>query len=714
MKKQIIIVLLIVFICPFIETNGQYLTNWLNIGSYHNWFSEIGAEVEHGNKAVQQFGARWPAEYRYQDMQCAKALWIGTTNFFEREQVRAHKVVHVGPRVTGTGEFYPVDFKLYSKYEIPRITADGSNSIPEDDIEFDDNNVNPNILGDRMIYNEVNNELGITVKRRIFKFNQQYHDNYIVSEYTFVNTGNANSDPSIEFPDRTLTDVMFYFQYRISVNRQVRYIVDNSAGWGVNTVLDARGERVEDGRYEGDNPLGLRFQFAFHGKHGLFSKGWDNTGMPIIDRSGDVSPYYVPRADTVGRLGAAQFWGIMTLFASDAPNSMTDDETQPRTTRYISSDDAMNYNNDHRNYSRGTTEYNMMITGHPSKRHINMIEGDGYLPTLYAEPKGIPSTGSSNAAGYSIANGYGPYTLAHGDSVRIVMVEAVAGLSWDSCISIGKKYKNFIRKIEGAPQYNHREKNLLFLTGKDSLIQTFTRAKAAYDNNWNIPQAPLPPKSFSATSAGGRIDLAWDLDPNTPAVAGFEIYRSISEPMLEDGYAPGRYDTKYELVATLGPSERSFKDSVNISKNFDYFYYIQCLGAASDNNNPTINPTGVLKSHRLAAQTFNPVQVLPEGKSKLEGIVRVVPNPYISNSEFRYTDRDNKLVFMNIPGECTIDIYTEIGEKIESIDHTNGSGSHMWYMTTYSNQIIVSGIYIAVVTDTKTGDKELVKFVVIR
>jgi hypothetical protein len=55
-----------------------------------------------------------------------------------------------------------------------------------------------------------------------------------------------------------------------------------------------------------------------------------------------------------------------------------------------------------------------------------------------------------------------------------------------------------------------------------------------------------------------------------------------------------------------------------------------------------------------------------------------------------------------------------LGELIKTIEHKNGSGDEFWYQVTSSGQIIVSGIYIAVITDTVTGENHLAKFTIIR
>lgn len=83
MKLKITIILIL--ISTVLTINAQYVNKWMSVGTLHNWYSEIGSEREHGFQPIQQFGMQWPAQYNYQDMQCAKGLWIGAKNFTEVE-----------------------------------------------------------------------------------------------------------------------------------------------------------------------------------------------------------------------------------------------------------------------------------------------------------------------------------------------------------------------------------------------------------------------------------------------------------------------------------------------------------------------------------------------------------------------------------------------------------------------------------------------------
>ncbi|MEO8398625.1 MAG: hypothetical protein ABI550_02295, partial [Ignavibacteriaceae bacterium] len=185
---------------------------------------------------------------------------------------------------------------------------------------------------------------------------------------------------------------------------------------------------------------------------------------------------------------------------------------------------------------------------------------------------------------------------------------------------------------------------------------------------------------------------------------GFEIYRATGKP-----------DSTYHLIYTASTSEKSFDDLTPV-RGLSYYYYIVSVGSEASNNGNGLTPPGKLRSSRYYTQTFNSaVLKRPAGTSMDQ--IRIVPNPYIisSSKELGFGElQANRLAFFNIPGKSTIKIYTEIGELIKTIEHTDGSGDEYWDSVTSSNQIIVSGIYIAVVENSDTGERKILKFVVIR
>ncbi len=125
-----------------------------------------------------------------------------------------------------------------------------------------------------------------------------------------------------------------------------------------------------------------------------------------------------------------------------------------------------------------------------------------------------------------------------------------------------------------------------------------------------------------------------------------------------------------------------------------------------------------LSSNRIYTQTYDPTYF--KAKRKPGGTmldIRIVPNPYSVVSDpswLRFEGEPNKIAFLDIPGRCRIRIYTELGELIREIEHTNGSGDEYWDSYTSSRQIVVSGIYIVVFEDLFTGERAMRKLSVIR
>lgn len=685
--KNLLPLVIILFLGTQLVTYGQFKNVWMSAGSLHNWYSEIGSELEEsGFLRTQQFGMQWPAIYNYQDAQAARGMWIGAKDFTDdKGQFFPFKVCTVGPRQPQFYPFFPLKFELKAKFANTNVSVNGNLSYQKN-VEID--KVDPTLPFDRMIDNVINSQLGITVNRKILQFAQQYNDNYIVYEYTFTNTGNTDADSEIELPNNIVKDAYFWFTYRNSVNKSVRYVIGNASGWGINTMNDTRGDGVKA------DPVNERYRASFSW-HGFFpgkDVSYDNIGGPIWALNATAAGFN-DRADTVGRLGGSAFIGTVTLHADKSASEKVDDLNQPRTTDYINSDHSLLLAGANAlNTDRMTQEYALMAAGRKTPRHADAVEPSGD----FAIQKTAPNVGNASG-GISYNTGYGPYTLKHGESIRIVIAEAMNGIGRKQQLETGIRFKR--------NQITAEAKNRIVMQGKDSLMLTFKRATEAFKANWKIPQPPMPPTSFDVNSGGDRISLKWDVatnDPNPPTA--FRIYRAL-----------GNVDSAYTMIyETKSASERSYDDKALV-RGFNYYYYITAVGAPQAGGPGT--PAGRLESGRYFTQTYDPANLQRQAGEKLSDI-RIVPNPFNASAagkvRFPGTIDEDKIAFYNIPGECTIRIYTEIGELIKTIEHTNGSGDEYWYQITSSNQIIVSGIYIAVITDKKTGENHIAKFAIIR
>jgi len=202
-------------------------TTWMAVGDLRSWYHSAGCEIEVGRTSWtgdQQDGLQWPAQFSNQDNAAAKALWIGCTNFDDPIAGRTYpyKVIHIGPRgIDENNEFMTQKHEngdlvhdMIGKFDHPIVTVDDVGATELDFLEVVDE-VDPNLISDRMLYNVVNTSMGVTMTRKIYAYTQQNHSNYFIYEYVFKNTGIYDKDGSTH--NLTLTDVLFHWQYRYAI-----------------------------------------------------------------------------------------------------------------------------------------------------------------------------------------------------------------------------------------------------------------------------------------------------------------------------------------------------------------------------------------------------------------------------------------------------------------------------------------------------------------
>lgn len=664
-KLQTILPLFVWFVLIYRLAIGAE-TRWISISMLHNWFSSTGCEIEIGRRGLiedQQDGMRWPALYKLTDLQAAKGLWIGTKNFNDPIMGKKYgfKVVHAGPRgVDEHNEFMPKTFKLVGKFDHPLVLVD---EIPASHTVYEDlvDEIDEKLITDRMLYNKINTSIGVTVTRRIYANSQQFHNNYFIFDYIFKNTGIYNKNGDIISPHKTLEDVIFFFQYRWAISKYIgdsghRY-APQAATWGKSTV-----NQVLHPHYGDD----IRASFAWLGQYSEYEG--DNIGGPDITQD--------------GFLGAAQFPGVLTLHVDSAPDDTTDDPNQPAHAPYFFSgaDITQVSFNDQFNENNMTKEYQTMSSGFPLITHAEMV-GDGNADELSI----------AGGGGVSQGIGYGPFTIPPNDSIHIVLAECANGIDWHSCGEIGYKWFNEIGPyiLPDGSETTDRDKykNEWVFTGIDSLIKTFNRVQETWNNDMVIDPAPPPPDEFMITSGGDRITLTWsDNAASYDHFAGYRVYRSIDTP-----------DTAFTLIFECGqgtdnPITNSYEDR-NAIRGFDYYYYVTSF---DDGSVSQIPPGGQqLESSLFWTRTIIPANLKRIPGSALEDI-RIVPNPYNSAAidyQFGSTNRD-RIMFYNIPPICKIKIFSERGDLIHTIYHTDGTGDEEWGQTTSQGQIVVSGIYI--------------------
>ncbi|MDD5765029.1 MAG: hypothetical protein PHW79_02080 [Candidatus Marinimicrobia bacterium] len=721
----------LVFMTLDVSTAYSAEAKWIKVSNIHSFFQSYGSEPEEAFILEQQAGMRWPAFYAIQDCQAARGMWIGLTNYTDvvaNNKVYSHKVVHCGPRPRTEieeNEFMPVTFKLVGRMAHSDVYVDGEPATPlvYDDIveEYD-----PSMGADRMLYTKVNTEVGITFTKKIYAFSQQYNDNYFIYDFTFKNTGicsKADATGAIQTHQQTLQDVYFHWQYRNAVSKEgnvegavIDYVGDPGWGtprsmrWGIHCmnhvigidpvnpsmagklftgVTDMGGDKLDD---DGNT---IRAFYSWGGRHSGVS--YDNIGSPN---------YQGYKAD--GRMGASQFIGVATIHADKSVSDKSDDPYQPAMTRKIESNDKATLTNTQWDEDRMTEEYQgWMSSGHPTKTQAEEV-GAGFAD----------QTAGVGGGGFSQAIAFGPYTMAPGDSIHIVMAEGIAGISREKNLSIGRNWYSVVKdkktvnvtladgtmKSISSETDANNYKDAWVYTAEDSLIQTYRRAISLYKNGLSLGDEtpPDPPSTFEVESQGNRIYLKWTTNAEThPRFEGYKIYRAL-----------GAEDSTYYLIGDLNKSDGNlaaeFSDFTAV-RGQSYYYYVVSYDNGSTN---TISPGYPLHSSPFYTRT-NKAAFLRKPPADDMSEIRIVPNPYnIRNRNLQYSGEYNKIMFLNLPVECKIRIFTERGDLIYTINHY-GSGDNRWDLITSSRQIVVSGVYIATF-ETPDGKVAYQKFVIIR
>ncbi|MCH8494816.1 MAG: T9SS type A sorting domain-containing protein [Balneolales bacterium] len=654
------------FITPQSDDYSCEITSaarWLTAGSLHTFYMSSGMEREHALVSTQQYGMRWPAIHPKQDAIASKGLWIGTKNFTdEAGQNEEYKVITMGPRSNGATNFFPFEHRLISRFQPTVVSVNGDESYDIDGGlgRHRVDKVDPSLPSDQMIYTRVHTSIGLMMERHNYQWSNYDNDNYHVQEYVFTNNGATGASPLRTLPENTLEDVYITLLHRHAPVRQTRYVIGNASGWGYNTMNDRFGDGM--GPDYGLEGTSLRGSFSWHGHFPGSIVDHDNIGGPIWTgaRSPDVSD-----SDTTGRLGAYHFIGYATLHADTSPSDNSDNLQQPFTMSEINSDAGfMPYGNEP-NPSQMVQMYNEMIKGR-TDRHAYLVEPSG--TPGFISPTNDPSRGTSG--GFSNFTTYGPYTIPAGESVRIVVAEAVSGISREQALVTGQQFKR--------GEISALEKNEVVFQGRDSLMQTFVRAKSNFDDGFNLPRTPAPPTRFDINRVDGGINLTWEYDnAGTENITGFSIWR-----------ASEYVDAPYTKVAELNADSRMFFDTPenplgNIEPGVQYYYYITA--------------DAELSSGRYFTQSYIPVNSGPvsiENPSELPrqlSLSQNYPNPFNPQTTIRYEIPDFSMV--------RLDVFDVLGRRVARlVDFEQAPGE---YSVNFDASRLSSGVYIYQISNGK-------------
>lgn len=583
--------------------------------------------------------------------------------------------------------------------------------------------------------------MGITLTRHIYAWSRQDHDNYFIYDYTFENTGNTDDDEAIELTN-TVHDFYFGIMARYCTSREAREVTNlRQAGWGAH-------QWVHHTPIDDDPEIPFYYTWMGQAKTNDITMSYDNVGVPLLPVEGTLED---------ARIRCPQVAGAAVLHADRAWNDTTFDRTKVRIGWYIGDSVPPE--------SADQNAWMYLSDNHEDLGHFDIAQ-DVYAGHKAADRYPPFFVANKDAAGTNGYLSFGPYELPYGESVRIVMCEAVGGIDRRKAIEIGKNwFKAYIGgnvdfELPSAPAYRPAEpvddtapmmdiyKDMWVYTGKDSVIKAFRHAKETFENDFVLPMNPPPPLSFTVSPQPDKIILEWDDKPEEdPDFEGYRLYRAMLEP---DSF----YHCIYDCSVGAGNVASTYEDK-NLLRGINYYYYVvsyktdPASGLELESGRAytqTTIPTSLKKPPRdvtdddilISDIALDYAAGLISDKERIDavlGMIRIVPNPFhIKNRRISFGDGvdKDKLMFYNLPENCTIRIYTERGDLVNSIEHETKEGAsavadEAWYSNTESRQVVKSGVYIAHVQVTKDiseprtglpllkkGESVVKKFIVIR
>jgi hypothetical protein len=402
---------------------------------------------------------------------------------------------------------------------------------------------------------------------------------------------------------------------------------------------------------------------------------------------GKVYLYVSKSPTTFDDLSDANNW-VLDAAAGGAAPPAGDESSQPRTVKRVNNVNWLN--------TSGTSRpevYDWIVEPGTVRADRLMQNNDPTDQQQILEP----ST-------FQIA--FGPWDLAVGEWIHVVEAWIVNGPHESENKRVGALWV--------SNSITFAEKEAFLDSGEDSLRAAVALARTAWANrrvvngtvqgnpsSWPIGVAPsLPlgpswPVTVSSTSGPSRNDVTWS---SVSDAVSYNIYRmSGHETNLPDPPVP---------VANV--TGTSFTDQ-DVVRGERYFYAVTAVNAAGQESS-----LFATRGANAGVSPFSsPVSDLTQ--------VRVVPNPFsilggdLSSGGTNFTGQPNKLLFVNLPENAIIRIFTLNGDLVTRLDHTSGSGDEEWaFMANDNNQFIVSGVYVAHITDPATGESDIEKFVIVR
>lgn len=582
------------------------------------------------------------------------------------------------------------------------------------------------LLPEEMNYVEWATTTGITVKQRTMSWSFPGYNDFIIYDYVFKNTGDL-AIPSagvIKHYEQTLNEVWFAFHSELAVstkgmlNFHYNPIFQNSAapaggfGWHPGSGYSDYWV-VQNDQSDGE---GLFF----------YSRDYNGGREPVPGDKYGLKPNWQDQLRKVSgmppELQDPSGFGFTFLYRTTPSGG---DPNDPDPTHFsIYSDEAEKFGVktvDTQSFGPAVFSYGQI---YDFMKTDHRVSNTGDLYCMY--------TGS-----------YGPYTLAPGDSVRIIVAEVAGTLDLHEVYRGDPDHmlKSFTEDYMNDSVAADMHRNIQAV--RNAFKWGFGAKVNGIDLAADVPDSPPSPNCKAINSSYGGdtaiIAVQWDklaegvqytdgssqifFDGATD-LSGYRIYRGVDKRGIWDLVAdiPRSDFNKYWDVQL---NEYSYKD-YTVQFGYDYYYYVQAYYA---NPRPWTSANGTIVNDlpELTSGDYNrtpltsakpgPVDLTKEGWD-----VFVAPNPYIEGDPEHSFPSAYKIEFRKLPEKATINIYSISGDLIKVLHHApdsygNLAGSIAWDQRSDSGLLVAPGLYIYVVqseTEGTKGERTTGKLMIIR
>jgi len=584
------------------------------------------------------------------------------------------------------------------------------------------------LLPEEVNYIEFPTATGISVKQRSMAWSYPDYDDFIIYDYTFVNTGDmvfpaiGQTKPNIQ----TLDEVWFVFHtgIQVSTKGQLNFHYNDefmssaapAGGFGGWNQIDHGSTYTDYFAVENNTDDGKGMLFYSRDYNGGREPHPDDTYGKHTGWEEELK--YDPTFENIELQDPACF-GYVFLYRTPPIGGNPDPFEADPTYFNI-------YNDELDNFKGKDLDMNEHF-------HLGSLGEQGMFEFITHDR--IPDNNDGNMYCFYTAS-FGPYTMAPGDSIRLILAEVAGSLDLHDVIM-------------GDPDHHFPDSSIAAIrrhaeAARRAVKWGFGENIAGIKLAADVPESPPAPNCNAANVSAGSdtaiIAVQWDrLAEETDIVDGSgEVFYRGSEDLggyrIYRGKDPrGIWDLLIDIP--IEDVNQYWNDEIGKYKyldmdlqfGFECRYYVEAY-----NPNPgtwvSANGTQVDNLRELVSDDYNMTHLIgarPGPVSILDSWdVFVAPNPYVEGDPDRSFGEPtpDKIEFRNLPENATIKIFALSGDLVKTLEHGPDSygnlyGSIAWDQRTDSGLRVAPGVYIYAIeshTEGTVGSRTMGKLMIIR